>query len=120
MLNVILVFVGGGLGCLSRYGISRLVTGPNGQTFPWATLISNTASAIVMGIALGFFASRIQNESIRNFLIVGFCGGFSTFSTFSFETLDLVRKGNFLFAAGNIIVSITMCLVVLAVLIRKA
>lgn len=120
MLNVLLIFLGGGLGCLTRYGVSKLIFSAPEQTFPWATLTSNVISVIVMGIALGFFATKLQSESIRAFVIIGFCGGFSTFSTFSFETLELFRKGNYIFAAGNIILSMTLCVLILAFLTRKS
>lgn len=120
MLNLILIFIGGGLGCLSRYGVSKIILSAPENQFPWATLISNAISVVVMGFALGMFAGKLQNESLRVFIIVGFCGGFSTFSTFSFETLELLRKGNYLFAAGNIMLSIALCITILAVLIRKS
>lgn len=120
MLNLLLIFVGGGLGCLTRYGVSRMILSTPENQFPWATLVSNALSVVVMGFALGMFASKLQNESIRAFVIIGFCGGFSTFSTFSFETLELFRKGNYLFAAGNIVLSIALCITILAVLIRKS
>ena len=119
MFNAALIFIGGGLGCLVRYGVSKMVGHTPEQQFPWATLTSNVVSVVVMGIALGFFANKMQNESLRAFVLIGFCGGFSTFSTFSFETLELIRRGNYLFAAGNIALSITLCLIVLAVLTRK-
>lgn len=90
------------------------------QQFPMATLISNVISVVVMGIALGMFASKMQSEAWRAFIIIGFCGGFSTFSTFSFETLELFRRGNYLFAAGNILLSLTLCMIILAVLTKKA
>jgi fluoride exporter len=120
MLNLLLIFVGGGIGCLSRYGVSRMIMNTSASAnFPWATLISNIISVLVMGLALGLFASRMQNESLRALVIVGFCGGFSTFSTFSFETLELFRRGNYLFAAGNIVLSISLCIFILAVLTKR-
>ena len=119
MLNLAWIFIGGGLGCVTRYGVSKwILTMPEHQ-FPWATLISNAVSVIIMGTALGFFAVKMENETLRSLIIVGFCGGFSTFSTFSLETLELFRKGNYIFAAGNIVLSVTLCIVILAVLIRK-
>lgn len=120
MLNLLLIFIGGGLGCLSRYGVSKLILSTPAQQFPMATLISNVVSVVLMGLALGLFAGRMQNESLKLFVIVGFCGGFSTFSTFSFETLELFRRGNYLFAAGNILLSISLCMIILAVLTKKA
>lgn len=119
MLNLLLIFVGGGLGCLARYGVSKIILATPQQQFPVATLVSNIISVIVMGIALGMFAQKMQNEAWRAFVIVGFCGGFSTFSTFSFETLELFRRGNYVFAAGNILISISLCVIILAVLIKK-
>ena len=120
MLNLLLIFVGGGIGCLSRYGVSRMIMSTASSShFPWATLISNTISVLVMGLALGFFAARMQNESMRALVIVGFCGGFSTFSTFSFETLELFRRGHYLFAAGNVVLSISLCIFILAVLTKR-
>lgn len=120
MLNLLLIFIGGGLGCLSRYGISKMIFATPSQQFPWATLITNAVSVLIMGFALGVFSNKLQSESIRAFVVIGFCGGFSTFSTFSFETLELFRKGNYLFAAGNIVLSIALCMTILAVLIRKS
>jgi CrcB protein len=120
MLNLFLIFIGGGIGCLARYGVSKLILAAPEQQFPLATLLSNVLSVLVMGLALAFFAEKMQSETVRAFVIVGFCGGFSTFSTFSFETLELFRKGNYLFAAGNILLSIMLCMIILAVLTKKA
>lgn len=120
MLNLLLIFVGGGLGCLSRYGVSKMILAAPEQQFPVATLVSNVISVVVMGLALGMFAEKLQGEAWRAFIIIGFCGGFSTFSTFSMETLELFRRGNYLFAAGNILLSVTLCMIVLAVLTKKA
>lgn len=120
MLNLLVIFVGGGLGCIARYGVSKMILSANAQQFPVATLVSNVISVVVMGVALGMFASKMQNETWRAFVIVGFCGGFSTFSTFSYETLELFRRGNYLFAAGNILLSIALCIIILAVLTKKA
>ncbi len=120
MLNLLLIFIGGGIGCITRYGVSKMILATPEQQFPMATLISNVASVVVMGLALGFFAEKMQSESLRALVIIGFCGGFSTFSTFSFETLELFRRGNYLFAAGNILLSISLCMIILAVLTKKA
>lgn len=119
MLNLLWIFIGGGVGCLTRYGVSKIVLTFPEQQFPVATLISNVLSVTVMGIALGMFSMKLQSETLRALIITGFCGGFSTFSTFSLETLELLRKGNYFFAAGNILLSVVLCTIVLAVLIRK-
>ena len=118
--TAILIFIGGGLGSLARFGVSMGVKQFSDGTIPIATLISNVLSCIIMGIALGLFASKIQdNNNLRMFIVVGICGGFSTFSTFSMETLDIFRRGQFLLGAANIAVSIVLCLIVLAALIKK-
>jgi CrcB protein len=119
MLNLIYIFVGGGFGCLARYAVSKFLLTTGEASFPWATLVSNVLSVIVMGVALGLFSAKLQSESLRLLIITGFCGGFSTFSTFSLETLELFRRGNYMFAAGNVALSLVLCLIVLAVLIRK-
>jgi CrcB protein len=119
MLNLLYIFIGGGIGCLTRYGISKAMLSFPEQQFPMATLLSNVFSVVVMGVALGMFSEKLQGESLRLFIITGFCGGFSTFSTFSLETLELIRRGNYFFAAGNVVLSVVLCVVLLAVLIRK-
>jgi CrcB protein len=119
MLNLIYIFVGGGIGCLTRYGVSKALLNTGDANFPWATLIANVLSVVVMGVGLGLFSAKLQSESLRLLIITGFCGGFSTFSTFSLETLELFRRGNYMFAAGNIALSVILCIAVLAVLIKK-
>jgi CrcB protein len=114
-----LIFLGGGLGSLARYGISMSVKQFSASTFPIATLISNVLSCVIIGIALSVFASKLQDNNLRMFIVVGFCGGFSTFSTFSLETLELFRRGEFVFGAANVIVSIALCISVLAFLVKR-
>src|SRR5665213_2717174 len=119
-LTAILIFIGGGLGSLTRYGVSLGVRQFSDGTIPIATLISNVLSCLIMGIALGIFAAKMNdNINLRAFIIIGFCGGFSTFSTFSAETVDIFRRGEFLLGAANIAVSVSLCMIVLAALIKK-
>lgn len=117
--NLLLIFLGGGIGSLLRYGVSYTVRQFPESTFPVATLCSNILSCTIMGIALGFFAGKINDNTLRLFIIAGICGGFSTFSTFSMETLELMRKGNYVFAFANVALSLTLCLIVLAALTKK-
>ena len=109
------VFVGGGLGSLTRYTISRLMQ-HKGWDFPLATILANILSCIALGILIGALTKVSPLQ--RLLWMVGFCGGFSTFSTFTAETYQLIQDGNYYFAAGNILISIIICLIALIIGVR--
>jgi len=119
-MNIALaVFIGGGLGSLSRYGISKLTQIFTPTLLPLGTLIANLLSCLILGLTVYVFKEKISSTPwLMAFIAIGFCGGFSTFSTFSNETLTLIQGGNYLFAVLNILISITLCLSVLFVLAR--
>ncbi|MDW8296605.1 MAG: fluoride efflux transporter CrcB, partial [Raineya sp.] len=88
--NFLWVFVGGGLGCVSRYGINILASAIFSTRFPLGTLIVNVIGSFLIGI---FFALHKETaEKYRLLLVTGFLGGFTTFSAFSYETLALAEK----------------------------
>ncbi|MBK9148817.1 MAG: CrcB family protein [Flavobacteriales bacterium] len=118
----IAIFIGGGLGSVARFGITRLVLaiGLKGA-FPWATLLSNVlATGILAWLILRMQPQFEGRDALKAMLAVGFCGGFSTFSTFSYENFLLLREGQTLMAAANIVMSVVACLAVFHIVARSA
>jgi len=121
MNNLILVFLGGGLGSIARYGISVFVKLNFKSVFPIATLCSNILSCVLLAFVITFFADRAGSSStIKALVIIGFCGGFSTFSTFSFETVELMRSGNVMIAVANVLISVVVCLTLIYFLTKQS
>ena len=113
-MNYLIVFLGGGFGCLCRYFVSTTVLKYYSGSFPLGTFISNALSCIVLGLGVGLvIQSGAEKNLIRAGLLVGFCGGFSTFSTFSLETIELIKNGNHLVAVGNVLLSVSVCLILI-------
>lgn len=107
MLTLVYIFVGGGLGSLARYGISQFSNYYFSTQLPVATFISNIISCILLASVLFVFQEKVnQSIWINPLLLIGFCGGFSTFSTFSNETVQLVMNGQWLWAIANVLISI--------------
>ena len=101
------VFIGGGIGSLCRYSIGRLI--PSSPSFFYGTFAANVFSSLILGILIGLSLKNTVGTDGRLFFITGFCGGFSTFSTFSYETLQFFQSGNYMAAIGYIFWSIFTC-----------
>ena len=105
------VACGGALGSVARYALSGWVQNATGSLFPFGTLAVNIAGSLIIGFVLGLGAGRfLLAPEWRLFLATGFCGGFTTFSTFSYETLALIEDQQWWSAGGNMLLSMAACL----------
>ena len=114
LTNYLWVAIGGALGTVGRFWLSGLVANKFGQTFPWGTLIINVTGSFV----IGFFATftdpdgrYLVSPAFRTFFMIGICGGYTTFSSFSLQTLNLAQDGEWLYAGANCVASLVLCLV---------
>lgn len=120
-MNLVAIFIGGGLGSLCRYGIGKFIMSYDSSVLAYATLFSNVLSTIVLAIFVYFFQQKMGlNEVWKLLVVTGFCGGFSTFSTFSFETFEMLRNGQTALAFANVFVSVLLCLFVLYIIYKKS
>lgn len=110
MLNILAIFIGGGLGSLARYATAVLFKAYS-LNFPFATLTVNIIGSLILGFAIGLFWNKAEmHESLKLAVTIGFCGGLTTFSTFSWETFDMLKNGELLLAFIYISVSILICI----------
>jgi len=113
MLTLLLIALGSALGGMARYGMSQAISLSFGETFPWGTLLVNVLGSFIIGVfaALSGPDSRfLIAPEIRQFVMIGLCGGFTTFSSFSLQTFSLLQDNEWLFASLNIILSVMLCL----------
>lgn len=110
------IALGGALGSVGRFWCNGLVSERFGQTFPWGTLAVNVAGSFIIGFtgALATPEGRLNPQSrafATQFFMLGVCGGYTTFSSFSLQTLNLLRDGEWLYAGGNVLLSVVLCMV---------
>jgi fluoride exporter len=102
-LNLFLIAIGGALGSVSRYTLSIVILRVSGTLFPLGTFVVNAIGCLVFGAIAGAASQRVQlAPPMRLFLLTGILGGFTTFSSYAFESYTLVRDGQFLWASMNI------------------
>jgi CrcB protein len=114
MMLYFLVGLGGALGSVARFWLSGLVATQIGETFPWGTLAVNVTGSFVIGFVATITepgGRLFASPGARQFVMTGVCGGYTTFSSFSLQTLSLAREGEWLRAGGNITGSVVACLV---------
>jgi len=109
---LLLIALGGAAGSVAR----ALVAYALPARFPWATLLVNVAGSFLIGWLLGRLAGLepLPAARVQSGLVVGFCGGFTTFSTFSWQTFDQLQKGQWGAAAANVLLSVSLCLLAVA------
>jgi len=113
MLNALWIFIGGGLGTLARWGLSGWVARNWGETFPLGTLVINITGSFVIGLFAGLTGPEgrwLASPSLRQFFMLGVCGGYTTFSSFSLQTLALAEDHQWFKAGANIVLSLILCL----------
>ena len=110
-MKLLMVFIGGGFGAISRYGVS-LYFSTYQSSFFWGTFIANMTASLILGMLIGINLKADFHQNINLLIMTGFCGGFSTFSTFSAESLELLKTGNissaFIYVFSSILIGVLM------------
>jgi CrcB protein len=123
MQRTLLVALGGLVGCVARYWLGGTVQRMAGETFPSGTLVVNVLGSMLIGLVMTLSLERgLVNDDVRILLTTGFCGGFTTMSTFSWETVALLREDQWVLALGNAGGTLVACLaaVWLGVVVARA
>lgn len=116
MKSILFVFLGGGLGSVLRFLISKWASNNYAGNFPLGTFSANLIACFFLGLIVSALGSRFGlEENYRHLWIIGFCGGFSTFSTFSSETLSLFQSNQQLLAVAYVLVSVAACVSLLLI-----
>jgi CrcB protein len=107
------VAVGGALGSVTRFWLTGVMMALTGARFPWGTLLINALGSFIIGLVAGLTLTPERlgwHPSIRILLMIGFCGGFTTFSAFSLQALELIQTGEMAMALGYMVASVALCL----------
>jgi CrcB protein len=107
------VAAGGAIGSVARFWLTGVMAALTGPRFPWGTLLINILGSFVIGLVAGITLTPARmgmHPDVRIFLMTGICGGFTTFSAFSLQTLELIQTGDLVPAAGYILGSVVLCL----------
>lgn len=112
--------LGGALGTLARFGISGWIQNQIAADFPWGTFVVNVAGCLLLGFLYRASSTLISDEALRGFLTVGFCGAFTTFSTFSVEAVALLERGAWARAGLYVFGSVGVGLVAVVIGIQLA
>jgi CrcB protein len=114
---ILWVFLGGGVGSVCRYLIGRALP-PTANGFPIGTLAVNVLGCLLVGLLARFVVGPAEQPMLRAALIVGFCGGFTTFSAFSYETVSMMISGRWIMASSYVATSVVACLLGTAIALR--
>jgi CrcB protein len=112
MTTILAIAFFGAIGCIARYLLSGGVYALVGRAFPWGTLTVNLMGSFLIGLVMeAALRTTLISQELRLGLTIGFLGGFTTFSTFSYETFKLLEDGEFFTASINVLASVALCLV---------
>jgi len=107
-MTLFVVAVGGALGAVSRYLATGWIQTLSGDFFPWGTLVVNVLGSLVLGFGLVWLQASVASAEARQFVAIGFLGSFTTFSTFSYETVAMLRDGEWWRAGGYVAASVAV------------
>jgi CrcB protein len=105
MQQILLIAVGGSLGAVARYSLSTYVLETVNSVFPWGTLVVNLSGSFLIGVMVELFDEALVPTDYRSLMTIGFLGAYTTFSTYSLETVNLLRDGELKLASLNILAS---------------
>lgn len=113
MTAALLVALGGALGSVARWWTSLALAHALGPAFPWGTLLANVGGCLLIGGLAGWSGEHgrlVESDVVRNLVMVGFCGGYTTFSAFSLQTVEMLQAGDVGRAGANVAGSLLLCL----------